>query len=453
MCSLHEKNMDPTNPGYLSSFEQLVQQNFVLKQLFSVIRKSPRRKGVLGFLLCLFCCMPEVLLTLFLSHLLKNNDLLMKNLKSLTSFLYKKLLFKPRLIEDKNQQVLKLMNETADSLAEDTLFPKHYITVLPNNTKVLNSLYFKKSDFDVGFTYRYNQLQKTLDNKCEFFLANPATNKYSHKVPMLLYPSNNYLKLANTIDKSIKLSKTIKNYSVKGILINGEPGLGKSYFSDFFTEYTQQCKRVLKIDLTSFINQPLKDIIKSFVHLTDCPILYMLDELDKYVKFHSEYRYKIHREEHLASQKDGIFTKELQDPSDFIKDLKTEILLTILSVLESTNSLYPSCIIFCSNNFHTIFEGTDKTHFESLTTRFTVHDFFRCDAEEFKNYCRFYNNLCKDETEFFCDNLEEVLQNVPSDTSLTFRELEALRFSKNCIYKDMVDTLIEGPDNLLFKLI
>lgn len=193
----------------------------------------------------------------------------------------------------------------------------------------------------------------------------------------VLYPSRNYVTLTNLLDNQIELCNIIKNYRVKGILIDGEPGLGKSFFVNYHTANSRHCKSIYGVDLSFFTDQSIETIISNFMLNITSPTIFMLDELDKYVKFYIDGAY------HYDSIKDEKVAIELKTKKQFTIETKTAILLNILKIIEKSGDKYPCYVLFCSNNFKTIFKGVSAKHFESLTTRFIIHNFCRCDHTEF----------------------------------------------------------------------
>lgn len=442
---------NPLN-SFTSIMSSYAPNSIVLNAALDMFKNS-KSKGFKGFLLCFIKSSPMIASLLLLSHLFNRMDALLSVLNKILSLLYKNFLFKKHKVSNENQKLSKIMLDVVESerYNQESMYPTCYITKDDEDTYLHSLILSNTSQKLVEISNkRLEQETKSLISSPMLYIGN-VSFKYVKHIPTTLYPSNNYRGLCSVIDDFIELSTILECYKVKGVLINGKPGLGKSAFGDYYTENTKQCKSIFRIDLSEFVIYDLNDIFTKFILKLTNPSVFVLDELDKYVKFHIDLKYQQHREKYFdeTSNEKGM---ELKTKSLFKVECKTKILLSILRVLETTGNRFPCCVLFCSNNFHTIFNGVSMKHFESLTTRFIVHDFTECNKNEFIGYCRYYNERCKD-TKFYCDNLENILLNVPDSISLTWREVDALKFSHGCDYQKMVNALNSGADKLLLNLL
>jgi DNA polymerase III delta prime subunit len=253
---------------------------------------------------------------------------------------------------------------------------------------------------------------------------------YKVQTPYNLYSSKNYLELKNIVEADIVSSKIVKSYSVFGILIDGEPGLGKSSFSDFIA--TQgvvgnvyradlSTESARKKDHTALFNDIFHDKIIS----DSC--IFMIDEMDKYLDYRINSTYVVIREIDVFTNKPiepSIYEKEKSFRSHSIK-YRTEFLYALLGVLERSGLNHPCTVIFCSNNFESIFNGLDMTHFESIKSRFARVKFNRCDRLEISEYIRYYNKKLEG-TKFHKTEIEQIIEKLKPDMTVTYRNLHQI---------------------------
>src|SRR5690606_24273036 len=77
--------------------------------------------------------------------------------------------------------------------------------------------------------------------------------------------------------------------------------------------------------------------------------------------------------------------------------------------------------IFCSNNFETIFDGVDMTHFASLKRRLVNVKFERCDKLELIEYIEYYNLKLKGSQWYYpSGKLSGILEKIRPDLSIPY---------------------------------
>ena len=185
-------------------------------------------------------------------------------------------------------------------------------------------------------------------------------------VPDTLFPSKNYLALAKTIRNFFKVVNRTKMYKAQGILIDGEPGLGKSKSCDFLATLNEYNEiYYINMSLTTLLKKDFKSIVAEVLTRRAGSTIIYFDELDKYLDFYIEYSF--HKQE------------EIEDFVEYKRRYKQEFLYELLEVIETNMYEDGVVFIFCSNNFHTIFEDTNQVHFHSLKSRFAPIRFDRCD--------------------------------------------------------------------------
>ena len=271
-----------------------------------------------------------------------------------------------------------------------------------------------------------------LGSICKKFNNNYTTATYS---PMMLFPSSNYKALEKSVDRYLRVVKLTKNYTPLGILINGEPGLGKTKSSDYLA-YKEIFKEVIKIDMTLFLENNFEEVFKKCYHglSISCPTLFVVDEMDKYLPYYIEKSYQKKKESLLQPEEKEKNDKpktpnisSLPTKEEYTKSCKTDFLYALLRILERDGLSQPCVILFCCNNFNTIFEGVDAIHIDSLKSRFVPITFYRCDALELVEYLSYFNNLLKG-TEMYREKeqFDSLTKLINPDISLPYRSLTHL---------------------------
>lgn len=270
-------------------------------------------------------------------------------------------------------------------------------------------------------------------------------------IPKTLFPSKNYTKLTNILKNHLKISDLTESYRALGVLLDGEPGLGKTDFLDYFAK-TNICKEVLKVDMTQKLKVDFSGILEqTFKNSKSGSLVILFDELDKYVDYRLRFEYRQTLER--STDEDQKEKKPREIPfEEFKHDFKQDFLYELLSLLETTYHEGGLVILFCSNNFDTIFEGIDTTHFISLKKRFVNVRFERCDAEEFKDYLRFLNRKFEG-TKWHLpkERLEELLLTVRKDLSITYRDLCHMNIKASYNFEELIQAINEWEDEPVFR--
>lgn len=223
------------------------------------------------------------------------------------------------------------------------------------------------------------------------------TTEYKSFVPNKLFPSNNFKMLAKIINNSISAADKLGLYQTIPILINGEPGLGKSKSLEYLA-YNANVSSIYKIDMTDYINH---DISNTTIFNGLLPssltgnIILLIDEIDKYM---------------------SVKCKTAENPEMFNEEILNNILGLIEADKTSSVSIF---LIFCSNNFHTMFSYISpqtRKHYESLEDRFAKVKFDRIYKQELFDYIGWLSE--KLESPIDCGQY-----NIPDDFSITFRNL------------------------------
>ena len=227
---------------------------------------------------------------------------------------------------------------------------------------------------------------------------------YHAITPNNMFPSKDFRNFKDIIIQTIKCSSKLGSYQITPLLLDGEPGLGKSKSLGYLA-YGSQLSNIKRVDMTEFINHNLDiDTILTEVFYNNTitgHTLIMIDEIDKYIA--------------------GMLDKT--DEPDNIGKINQSMLNSILSLIErDTGKKFNLFVVFCSNNFNTIFNNVDMTHYASMKTRFISIVFHRIDKTEYKEYLQWLHNKLYD-NDFPNDIIKEFVDTLPNDFKITFRDL------------------------------
>lgn len=252
-----------------------------------------------------------------------------------------------------------------------------------------------------------------------------------------LFPSTNYTNLVKIIKTHNDISRLVQSYSVLGILIDGEPGLGKTKFADFASE-SKIIPNIYKVDMTTLLEHPFNDILQKVYHQIDIinNTLFMIDEIDKYIDYRIKFQYN-----QLKNNKEPI----TQSYHEYYLLTKNTYLYDILSILERDGLLHSVVVIFCSNNFKSVFQGVDITHHKSLYDRFVKIKFDLCDHDEIIRYISFYNDKFIN-TEYFHD-IKTISNLLKPDIAITHRTLHHISIESKYNPIDMVNRINNFIEN------
>jgi hypothetical protein len=267
-----------------------------------------------------------------------------------------------------------------------------------------------------------------------------------------LYPSKNYQKLVECIRTHFDVSTVIESYSVIGMLIDGLPGLGKTKFADFAVE-EKLAGHIYKVDMTTMLKFSFEYVLESMYREVDIVThtIFMIDEIDKYVDYRINYEYNelqnaVENVVNSTSNSKDVISHEVKPKNiksfeEFRDQVKTTFLYDMLSILERDGLKYSVVVIFCSNNFHSIFEGVDLTHHKSLYDRFMKIKFEECDHSEIIEYILHYNEKFKT-TKYHSELSVDILRNsLRKDIKVTHRTLHHISIDAKYNATEMIRLL------------
>lgn len=395
-------------------------KTIILRLILPVIINLKCDKHVFLNILKTFWTLATVL---SLNAVLDKSDGLFSYILTLSqSLLYKKITFDNKNNEEK--YILTYLNKkTANQLI------KHGITLEANGIKILRAkaqsilAYLK-----VKAQKLYQQDQRILVGKNTILLKYSLSNKLEEMKPKELFPSENYKRLGHSVDTFFKLTNKTKNFSTLPILANGIPGLGKTNFCSYIVNQ-KIADKVFYIEMNLF-NKPYETIFELLLpKVVDCNILVMFDELDKYMDemIRTEYSKESKKTIRKSDEPEIVLSPEDEQAKfkKFSIQFRQTFLVNLLKYM-SIDCLSGSLVImFCANNFDTLFEGIDMTHFKSLNDRLLKFKFEMCRKAEIIDYMSHYMEKCSDmdiymEKDKYLSLLNQHLNN---DVKITYRQL------------------------------
>lgn len=234
--------------------------------------------------------------------------------------------------------------------------------------------------------------------------------------PLNMFGSHNYIKLHNIVQRFFKVVASGHTRS-RGILINGESGLGKSRSCDYLA--ASGCYGdifLFNLNTSDNLPRPFCEILRTILRTKskNSTIVY-IDEVDKWLARHST----------LTYQKLPALDKANVTEIEHANNEKRKLLDSLLDLLENNNYESGIVFIFCCNNFDTLFADIDQKHIASLKTRFVPLEFSRCDREEIRRFLHFFNeNQVHQELKYPAEHIDQSVSTIPDDYSITYRFLD-----------------------------
>ena len=214
------------------------ENSLIISQIFNIFKGIKWDKNhKLAFILSLLCIPPKIMAILLMKHMLSNIDRAMNNVsKFLFNLIYKSESynsFDPSSFSNfMNNEIRKYASvNSIDSF-------KLKLEVNPQNSVIYQLRGFEESPIYSSIKER---ALKEFNAKKDG-VANCSRLKYDHKkkiyyfqpiIPDIKFPSKDFVKLKGIITKNIESSSKLGSYQVIPLLIDGEPGLGKSEVLNF----------------------------------------------------------------------------------------------------------------------------------------------------------------------------------------------------------------------------
>jgi ankyrin repeat protein len=398
----------------LSSLASLTSESLILKQLFTLWDQAfSCKEGYASFCKSILSGSTKALGIFLIQYLVKNPDKILSFFRSLVlKFIYRRWELKS-VAGTKESYIHKLLqkeinpkNEPSSSLTLSGL--PLYLTINGSYT-VLEYCPFIHQKFinDIDKEATLESEVKNVSNKEVKTICKDSTRKIF--VPDSLFPSKNYILLDTIISNFFTVVNRTKMYKAQGILIDGEPGLGKSKSCDYLGSLNKYHEiYYVNLSLTALLKKDFKSIIDEVLIKRNGSTIIYFDELDKYLDFYMEYSF--HKQE------------EIEDFIEYRRQQKQEFLYQLLEMIETNMYEDGVVFIFCSNNFHTIFEDVNQVHFHSLKSRFAPIRFDRCDREEIIKFIKFFNDKMVG-TNMYYEEIDDLISNIKDHISLTYRSV------------------------------
>ena len=240
--------------------------------------------------------------------------------------------------------------------------------------------------------------------------------------PLDLFASDNYIALDKMISRYFSVRRSTRFVSTPFIVLNGEAGLGKSNSSHFLAKQGKYDEiRHISLIEQNMINRSFTSIITEVTSKkTNHSTIIYFDELDKYVDRYIRTTYSSSRKAPV----EGVVVDD--DFEVFASEVKTNIILSIAGLSGNFTSFPQGVVfVFCSNNFHTLFEGFDQIHVEAVKTRFTFIDFQLCGKDELCRYLTtFTERVDLPELRYSQEHLQAAFARIRPDLKVTYRDIE-----------------------------
>lgn len=445
--------------GYGTSVESIVTNEIV-----KLVTSSFCGEGLKSTLISLFGKLWKIVVLYGVQYFIKNT----KGLSSFLSSLFRLCFYK------------KITLNIKDNESVDFLFYKKIETFLSTNNEdqkaqAVNGfrMYGQKIDNNVHIEYIplfHNSFIQNLRSKANESLKDYQDSKEilvncitSKKKPMELYASKNFIKAARIIQEFFRVKKCRDSFSTQAVLIDGIPGLGKTVFLDYVA-YHKLASQIIYANLTreEYRNCDFgacMDKIYNIVITGTCIV--HIDEIDKHLDYRIKTKYHdlLYKEE-KATPKSSPNDKEEEKPGEssttpniptfeeFRESEKSKFLYQLTDLIESKHFSFGVVIILTSNNFESIFEGVDMTHFHSLKRRFLKVRFEKCDREDFIGYCKFYNDSFKEKCpeKYISENdFEELCSEISPSLEVPFWIIHQEMIGASFSIRDLIKTINNLP--------
>ena len=475
--------------GYGASVESIVTNEIV-----KLVTSSFCGDNLKSTLISLFGKLWKIAVLYGVQYFIKNT----KGLSSFLSSLFRLVIYKKTTLNIKDNESI------------DFLFYKKIETFLSANNEDAKAqsvngfkIYGQKIDNNVHIEYIplfHNSFMNNL--RCEAkeslkdyqdskeILVNSITSK---RKPMELYASKNFIKTARIIQEFFRVKKCRDSFSTQAVLIDGIPGLGKTVFLDYVA-FEKLASQIISMNLTreEYRKMDFGACMDKLYNMTitgTCVV--HVDEIDKHLDYRIKTKYHdmVYREgtspgnsgtsspETKPSPKSSPKDKEEEKsesstdskpniPSfeEFREDEKIKFLYQLTDLIESKHFSFGVVIILTCNNFESIFDGVDMTHFHSLKRRFLKVRFEKCDKEDFIGYCKFYNDSFKEKCQEKYipeDEFEKLCSEISPSFDVPFWIIQQEMVSASFSIRDLIrtinnlpseDPLLEMHENTIPKL-
>src|SRR3990167_8439872 len=381
---------------------------------------------------------PYIVLIILFNHYIQNTENIVADYKRLSWYLSSSIIYHTKCYNNKDVEFYQAESfRKRESIVYVFAIPL-YIDDTKENCLVVQYIPCIHNKFisqvELEGTNEYNRI---VNNSTYHVYVDKS---YTKAIYGNLFPSYNYILLSKIIRDHIDIGSVIGHSRPLCILLNSIPGLGKSVYSEYLVS-NNIVSQVYRVDLNKVefmdsdislfndiinkgfdrgLNERSKNESKNKSHCglsKDDPSVIIIDEMDKWLEQYIERSY-------IKLQTERIKNKEVVPRKrDHILTIKKDLMLELSSIMEC--SIYSSCIIiFCCNNFFTIFEGLEMTRYSSFHSRFISVEFRPCDREEIIRFYQYYNEKFKEKSQrFYRENILNVFNSLMDAVCITYRKL------------------------------
>lgn len=423
----------------------------LLKEGLQILSSISCVGGIKGLIRKICESMPKLIAIVALKHVVANPQILLSLLKSWSWIAIQAIFYRRQILNfsGHSNYVRKVCEDTNIRYGElINLMPLYIEQEMVDDILMIRSISYM-AGVHSSFMSNLNQQAAILASEHEQQLLTSNKSKYQRytsaygvHTPMQLYPSRNFKLLESVVRSEIETAELLKSYAVFGILIDGEPGLGKSSFADHIAN-ANLVKNVYRADLNvpRFLNK--SDVTKVFNDVfNNVPItgssLFVIDEMDKYLNHIIKSSHNALIDE--AKKNEKLQVDEVISFEEHRQQKQAEFINSILAVLERPGVNHPCIVIFCSNNFNTIFSDLDMTHFNSTLDRFAKFRFERMNKQDVVDYLEYHNTKFEN-TRFHCSDLKTITDELNADTSITARQLHQITKLASYNFKQIITDL------------
>lgn len=416
--------------NFLSMMSNYQSDALITKEILSIISSIKGYNSWKSLLRLLFAGLGNIISVIIVQYYIKDPTRLIDILCNLIkSFLYRKMQIKYSNTSLESHVINIIRNTSYNTCSNNSYKYYYYVYGIPfyfSNTSSAESLFEIEycafiHDFYIRKVFEEAKLRMNKVVKKDT-IYNDGLSKAT-----TLFPSSNYTQLAHIAQSFFRVVDCTNMFKSKGILINGEPGLGKTNCIDYIASLNI-VDNVTKIDMTTRKDVSFEDIVKNILSYTKYNShIVLLDEIDKYLDFY------------IKSSYSKIENKPTYDEYRILQ--KEKFLYGVLELLECRLFNRGIIIIFTCNNFESIFEGIDMKHFHSLMSRFLQVEFNRCHRDEFCKYLHFLNDKFIN-TEFHREDIDQLVNRV-GDINLTYRMISDLTMKSCFDLERLVDLVSE----------
>ena len=449
-------------------------QEFVLQEIISVLQKlncgSINMASIKSFARVLPTKVLYLLTIILFHHYVGNTKDMVHGLKSLLWRLVSSAIYRvKRYTRGDSHTLSHYQGEAFSNSGQDATYTFGIPMFIETNNRPINQTRNESTQQTtvevqyIPFIHRHLINRMEEEGQRQFNEVEGTSNyyPYSHEAYRSqnygeLYSSSNYVRLRNIIHDHVDVESTSHHYNNLGILINGRSGLGKSRFAEYLAS-TGIVENIYHVDLNNdyFMNKEPKTLFR--IIFTDIAVtktsLFMIDEMDKWLAFYIDRSYSRLLESAAKAQAKTTPTSVESNRPDAVyvppkheheRCVKRDFLLALLSVLERKD-IHNSCIvIFCCNNFHTIFQDVDITHHQSLQDRFMHVEFVPCDRAEIMGFLQHHNSkfiTAERTARFHRPDIHDIVSQINSDVCITYRDLTKLCTMMGYNYANIVVAL------------